>query len=231
MNHSFDQKVSDLLPNHFVFPKPNAQEAVDKFVSMSVPEPYQIREAREALIKAIKDFSALYEDEGVSFDEVKMEVVVMQMLTEHFNTLAKEQNQVCGSSSLVCDSEEKFLSFFDEGNRWFAELLIGMRELEFNNTLDIDIVLRGSQPASKIIHMSGGKINKTINDLHVTNSQLIKIVERFTGMAYGDNEVVDFSFLINGVGVFRMNFIDDSNECVMSIRCLSFSQCVSGESA
>lgn len=88
-----DQNVSDFTPNHFVLPKPNTQEALDLFASMTVPEPYQIRETREALIEAIKDFSALYEDDGESFDEVKMEVAVMQMLTEHFNALAKEQNE------------------------------------------------------------------------------------------------------------------------------------------
>lgn len=93
MSITADQNVSDFFPNLLVFPKPNTQEALAKFASMPIPEPYQIREAREALIKAIKDFSALYEDDGKSFDEVKMEVAVMQMLTEHFNALTKEQNE------------------------------------------------------------------------------------------------------------------------------------------
>lgn len=85
-----DQKLSDMFPNHFIVAKPNTKEISDQLDAMEFPETYKLREAGEDLLKAIQGFSAQYEDEGEKFNEFKMQIAIMRMLTDEFkkNTVA-----------------------------------------------------------------------------------------------------------------------------------------------
>lgn len=121
-NATNEQEQTDIFQNNFVIPKPNTQEAFARLESKEFPAAHLVSEAQRNLIQSINDFSKQYEDEGTSFNEIKMELAILRMLTNEFKKNTYDSQQ--GTNNWRNESKMVFEDRIDSNN-WVKATFTG----------------------------------------------------------------------------------------------------------
>ena len=158
----------------------------------------------------------------------------MDELTFHINFKEKMmayKNMKIKKNKFLANSDEEvrkqFVIHIGDDNVWFPNFLYSMKDEWINKGFPVsDILIRESKtimvsPIKTYVPFSSSLIKK---DFCPTKSSIQSIVQKFVSidnLEHGD--VIEFSFIVYGLGIFRVSYSSDEHGVGMSIRYLSFS--------
>lgn len=151
-------------------------------------------------------------------------------------------NQFTGDSA--DQAKSRFMQHLGETSQWFGEMLYDIKERWIDNGAKITDILVRENVATYLaivkVHVryqmkpieKAESLRPTPNNWTPSHSDIIAVVEKFhqltpeekAGRKDGEYEglSIDFSFSVDGLGIFRVNFSQEVNGCSLSIRILSY---------
>jgi Tfp pilus assembly pilus retraction ATPase PilT len=129
----------------------------------------------------------------------------------------------------IAKVKEHFFEYLGEDSVWFGKVLYDVKERWMNKgSMVTDLIIRQSEP----IMLSVVKSNILYSfptgepEFRPNSTAITDVVSKFHKK---ENEkigweglIVDFSFSVKGLGVFRINFSNDNNGARLAIRILSY---------
>lgn len=130
------------------------------------------------------------------------------------------------------ETEEKteivFRDYLGDSNSWLVDFLYALKREWINNNFKIsDIMIRANKKilVAPIKNYIMFQADEFASDFVPSTESIVDIAKKFTtkDIDVGNGEIVEFSFFVFGLGIFRVSFSSDELGVGLAIRYLTFS--------